>query len=157
MCGPPTYCPDWVDISPRDCAAPPFSVSALTQCPHSFRRLTPAWQRSPHHFNKSQASTHLAKLYAIVPYCGDKLKPSLENSFWLKKKTLLFIKRNWLMVGAKLRLTNGLLNFKISFQNWNETFIIGIYLAGQLTTSRGPVVPAIHKPHPTGYCDVNCF
>lgn len=60
------------------------------------------------------------------------------------------------MVSARLRPTNGLLSFVISFQNSNKTLIIVIYVAGQLPKSR--VVPAIHKPNPTVYYDVNsCF
>lgn len=62
------------------------------------------------------------------------------------------------MVGARLRLTNELLNFVRTFQNSNETLIIVIYLAGQLPKSRAAMVPAIHKPNPTVYYDVNsCF
>lgn len=53
----------------------------------------------------------------------DKLKPLLKDSFWLHK-TLFFIKGNRLMVGARLQPTNELLNFVISFQKSNETFVI---------------------------------
>lgn len=59
------------------------------------------------------------------------------------------------MVSARLRPKNGLLNFVISFQNSNETLISVIYLAGQLPKSR--VAPAIHRPKPTIYYDVNSY
>lgn len=55
------------------------------------------------------------------------------------------------MAGARLRPTNKLLNFVISFQNSNETLIIIIYLARQLPKSRATMVSAIHKPNPNIY------
>lgn len=57
------------------------------------------------------------------------------------------------MVGARLRPTNGLLKFVISFQN----SVIN-YLAGQLLKSRAAMVPAAHEPNPTFFYDLNsCF